>query len=139
MTWAGKSGLSPTLNAVTGSVHGLPIAATGTVHTPSPGTPLSSTIPFLHITGTLDGVPFTVDVALTLSGLNLQSNQSQTFGAVTGSFRGQSVNAVLTSKLASSTLQFKGTIGGDHVSGTIGNAVHRGTRSTAHATFAVTK
>jgi hypothetical protein len=139
VTWAGKSGISPSINSVSGSAHGLPIAATGTVHTPSPGTALSSTIPFLHITGTLDGVPFTVDVALTLSGLNLQSNKSQTFGAVTGSFRGQPVKAVLTSKLSSSTFRFKGTIGGDHVTGAIGKAVHRGNRSTAHATLVVTK
>jgi hypothetical protein len=139
VTWAGTSGISPNLNSVSGSARGLPIAATGTVHTPSPGSSLSSTIPFLHITGTLDGVPFTIEVALTLSGLNLQSNKSQTFGAVTGSFRSQPVHAVLTSTLSSSTFTFKGTIGGDHVSGTVGKAVHRGNRSTAHATFAVTK
>jgi hypothetical protein len=139
VTWVGKSGISPTLNSVRGSAHGLPIAATGTVHTPSPGTPLSSTIPFLHIAGTLDQVPFTVDVSLTLSGVNLQSNKTQTFGAVTGSFRGQPVNAVLTSKLSSSTFQFKGTIGSDHVTGTIGKVVHRGKTSTAHAAFVVTK
>jgi hypothetical protein len=139
VTWAGKSGISPTLNSVSGSAHGLPIAATGTVLTPRPGTPLSSTIPFLHVTGTLDGVPFRVDVSLTLAGVNLQSNKSQTFGAVTGSFRGQSVKAVLTGKPSSSTIHFKGTIGGDHVTGTIGKAAHRGNKSTAHATFAVTK
>jgi hypothetical protein len=139
VSWAGKSGISPTVNAVHGSAHGLPIAATGTVHTPGPGTPLASTIPFLHVTGTLDGVPFTIDVALTLSGVNLQSSKTQTFGAVTGSFRGQSVNAVLTAKVSSSTFQFKGTIGGDHVTGTIGRVVHRGNTSTAHATFALTK
>ena len=47
VTWAGTSGISPNLNSVSGSARGLPIAATGTVHTPSPGSPLSSTIPFL--------------------------------------------------------------------------------------------
>jgi hypothetical protein len=139
VTWVGKSGINPNVNSVSGSAHGLPITATGTVHTPNSGTPLSGTIPFLHITGTLEGVPFTVDVALTLSGLNLQSNKSQKFGAVTGSFRGQSVKAVLTSKPSSSTFQFKGTIGGDHVSGSVGKVAHRGNTSTAHATFAVTK
>ena len=139
VTWSGKSGISPTVNAVRGSAHGLPIAATAAVHTPGPGTPLSSTVPFLHVAGTLDGVAFTVDVALTLSGVDLQSNKPQTFGAVTGSFRGQAVNAVLTAKLSSSTFQFKGTIGSDHVTGTIGKVVHRGNTSTAHATFVVTK
>jgi hypothetical protein len=139
VTWVGKSGINPSLSSVSGSAHGLPIAATGTAHAPSSGTPLSSTFPFLHITGTLDGVPFTLNVALTLSGLNLQSNKSQAFGAVTGSFRGQTISAVLSSKLSSSTLQFKGTIGGDHVTGTIGKVAHHGNRSIAHATFAVTK
>jgi hypothetical protein len=139
VTWAGKSGISPTINTVRGSAHGLAIAATSAAHTPAPGSPLSSTIPFLHITGTLSGVPFRVDVSLTLSGLNLQSNKSQTFGAVTGSFRGQSVKAVLTSKLSASTFRFKGTIGGDHVTGTIGKVVRHGNTSTAHATFDVTK
>ena len=139
MTWSGKSGIAPTVNAVRGSAHGLPIAATTAVHTLGPGTPLSSTVPFLHVTGTLDGVPFTVDVVLTLSGVNLQSNKSQTFGAVTGSFRGQSVNAMLSAKVSSSTLQFKGAIGGDHVTGTIGKVGHRGNTSTARATFVVTK
>ena len=139
MSWFGKGGIAPTVNAVRGSSHGLPIAAAAAVRTPGPGSPLSSTVPFLHVAGTLDGVPFTVDVALTLSGVNLQSNKTQTLGAVTESFRGLSVNAVLTAKVSSSTFHLEGTSGSDHVTGTIGKVVHRANTSTAHATFAVAK
>jgi hypothetical protein len=139
VTWVGKSDINPTVRSISGSARGLAIAATGTVQTPNPSTAISSTIPFVDVKGTLAGASFSVDISLKLSGFNPNSNKSQTFGAVSGSFRGQSVTAVLSGVPTSSTVRFKGTIGGDHVTGTIGKVAHHGNTSTAHATFAVTK
>jgi|HubBroStandDraft_6_1064221.scaffolds.fasta_scaffold1040467_1 hypothetical protein len=98
-----------------------------------------STLPLADIKGTISGTPFSLDVTLNLSGLDLNSNKPVTFGTVTGSFRGQPINAVLTGRRSSITVSFSGTIGGDHVTGTIARVVHHGNRSTAYASFDVTR
>jgi hypothetical protein len=140
VTWTGKGGVNNTINAISGSARGLSIVATGTVPpTPNLGTSAPANLPLADIKGKLAGVSFTVRISLTLSGVNLNSKKPVTFGAVKGSFRGQSVKAVLTGVPSSSTVRFKGTIGSDHVTGTIGRVVHQGSKAIAHATFDVTK
>ena len=140
VTWTGKSVVNNSISSISGSARGLSIVATGTVPTtPTLGTAVPANLPLADVKGKLDGVPFTVDISLTLAGVNLNSKKNVTFGAVSGSFRGQSVQAVLIGVPSSSMVQFKGTIGSDHVTGTIGKVVHRGNTSTAHATFVVTK
>jgi hypothetical protein len=100
---------------------------------------LPSTLPLADIKGTISGTPFSLDVTLNLSGLDLTSNKPVAFGTVTGSFRGQPINAVLTGRRTSSTVSFSGTIGGDQVTGTIARVDHHGNRSTAFASFEVTR
>jgi hypothetical protein len=148
ISWTGSTGLQPTIGPISGSARGLSIAATGVVPTTSSlgnsaqgSTSLSipSSVPVADINGTLAGTPFTLDIALNLSHLNLTSKGVQAFGTVTGSFHGQTVHATLTSRASSSTAQFHGTIGADHVEGTIKKIVHQGMRTTAFATFNVTK
>jgi hypothetical protein len=137
VTWTGKGGVNNTIN---GSARGLPIVASGTVPaTPNLGPSAPSNLPLANVKGTLAGVSFTVHISLTLSGVNLNSKKSVTFGAVTGSFRGQAVKAVLLGVPSSSTVQFKGTIGADHVTGTIAKVIHHGNEAIAHATFDVSK
>lgn len=140
VTWTGKGGVNNTINAIGGSARGLSIVATGTVPaTPNLGSTAPANLPLADVKGTLDGTSFTVDISLTLSGVNLNSKKNVSFGAVNGSFRGQTVKAVLIGVPSSSTVQFKGTIGADHVTGTISKVVHHGNEAIAHATFDVTK
>ncbi|HWD54687.1 MAG TPA: hypothetical protein VG346_06175 [Acidimicrobiales bacterium] len=100
---------------------------------------LPPSLPLADIKGTLNGTPFTLDVTLDLSGLNLTSKKPMTFGAITGSFRGQPIKGVLTGRTTSTTVSFSGTIGSDHVSGTITRVIRRGNTSTGSATFDVTR
>jgi hypothetical protein len=148
ITWSGKSGLAPTISSIHGSARGLAIVATGTVPAPphagnasagSTSVSLPSTLPLADINGTISGTPFSLDATLNLSGLDLSSNKPQTFGAVTGSFRGEPINAVLTGRRSSPTVSFSGTIGSVHVTGTITRVVHHGNTSTGYATFDVTR
>ena len=140
VTWTPKGGVNSAVSSISGSARGLPIVATGTVPaSAATGTSVPSTIPVADVKGRLDGTSFTVNIALTLAGVNLNSKSNVTFGAVSGSFRGQSVKAVLIGVPSSSTVQFKGTLGSDHVTGTISKVVHRGNKAIAHATFDVTK
>jgi hypothetical protein len=148
LSWTGKSGLTPTINSIHGSARGLAIVATGTVPKPphlgdasSDSTSLSlpSTLPLADIKGTISGTSFSLDVSLKLAGLDLTSNKPVTFGAVTGSFRGQPIKAVLTGRRTSNTVSFSGTIGSDHVTGTIIRVVRHGNMSTAYASFDVTR
>lgn len=147
ITWTGQSGLTPTITSVHGAARGLPIVATGTVPKPphlgasagATSVSIPASIPLADIEGSISGTAFTLHVSLTLSGLNLTSNKSQTFGTVTGSFRGQSIKAVLTGRPAASAVSFRGTIGSDHVVGTITRVVHHAKTSTAYATFNVTR
>jgi hypothetical protein len=140
VTWTGKGGVNNTITSISGSARGLSIVASGSVPaTPNLGSSAPSNLPLADVQGTLAGVSFTVHISLTLSGVNLNSKKNVTFGAVTGSFRGQSVKAVLIGVPSSSTVQFKGSIGADHVTGTISKVVHSGNEAIAHATFDVTK
>ena len=148
ISWTGKSGVTPTISSIRGSARGLAIVATGTVPTPphlgnaSPGSTsvsLPSMLPLADIKGTISGTPFSLDVTLNLSGLDLTSNKPVNFGTVTGSFRGQPIKAVLTGRRTSTTVSFSGTIGSDQVTGTINRVVHHGNMSTASASFDVTR
>jgi hypothetical protein len=148
LSWTGKSGVTPTVSSIRGSARGLAIVATGTVPKPrhvgnaSSGSTslfLPPTLPLADIKGTISGTTFSLDVTLTLAGLNLTSNKPVTFGAVTGSFRGQPIKAVLTGRRTSTAVSFNGTIGRDHVTGTIARVVRHGNISTAYASFDVTR
>jgi hypothetical protein len=100
---------------------------------------LPSNLPLANIKGRISGTPFTLDVTFNLSGLDLTSNEPVTFGTVTGSFRGQPIKAVLMGRKTSTTVSFSGTIGSDHVTGTIARVVHHGNLSTGSASFDVTR
>ena len=140
VTWTGKGGVTDSITSISGSARGLTIVASGMVPaTPNLGSSPPANLPVADVKGTLAGASFTVDISLTLSGVNLNSKKNVTFGAVSGSFRGQAVKAVLIGVPSSSTVEFKGTIGADHVTGTISKVVHRGNEAIAHATFDVTK
>jgi hypothetical protein len=149
VSWTGTTnGITPTIGAITGSARGLAIAASGVVpKQPQPDQPtggstslsLPSSLPIADIKGTIAGAPFTLDIVLNLSHLSLTSKAVQTFGTVAGSFRGQPVHATLSGQASSSAAHFKGTIGADHVTGTISKLVHHGKKETAYATFDVTK
>jgi hypothetical protein len=100
---------------------------------------LPSSLPLSDIKGTISGTPFTLDITLNVAALNLASDQPVTFGMVTGSFRGQPINAVLTGRGTSTKVSFSGIIGSDHVTGSIGRLERHGNKSTAYATFDVTR
>ncbi len=146
ISWTGKSGITPTITSIHGSARGLAIVGSATVPKPQLGNgsagstslSLPSTLPLADIKGTISGTPFTLDVTLNLAGLNPNSNGPIAFGSVTGSFRGQPIHAVLTGRRTSTTVSFSGTIGSDHVTGTITRVVHHGQLSTGYATFDVT-
>jgi hypothetical protein len=150
ISWTGNSGITPTINSISGTARGQSIVATGTLPRPSsPGGSSSgstsltipSSLPLADIKGTIGGTPFTVDITLKLSGLSAISHKVETFGSVTGAFRGQPIKATLFVHPPSSLITFTGSIGSDHVTGTIpiNRIVHHGKRSTAYATFDVTK
>jgi hypothetical protein len=148
ISWTGKGGVTPTMSSIRGSARGLAIVATGTAPKPPPignaapgstSVSLPATLPLADIKGTISGTPFSLDVTLKLSGLDLSSNRPVTFGTITGSFRGQSINGVLTGRRTSQTVSFRGTIGSDHVTGTITRVVHHGGTSTGSASFDVTR
>ena len=67
--------------------------------------------------GTIDGSHFTLDIALNLSQLSGSSTGS--LGTISGSFRSQPVNAIITSDPSFNAFDFSGTIGPTHVSGVI--------------------
>jgi hypothetical protein len=102
--------------------------------------PIPSSYPIAEIKGTLDGTSFSLTITLKLSGLSFTPpTKPVTFGSVSGSFHGQPVTAVLIGRTAPSGVTFRGTIGNDHVTGTINRLVRHGKQSTAYATFNVTK
>jgi hypothetical protein len=144
ISWTGKSGIAPTIRSIHGSARGLAIDGSGTVpqppklHTGS-SVSLPPNLPLSDINGTISGTRFSLDITLNVAGLNLSSDQPLTLGMVTGSFRGQPINAVLTGRRTSTTISFSGTIGNDHVTGVIARLVRQGNKSTAYATFDVTR
>ncbi len=146
ISWTGKSGIRPTITSISGKARGFAVLATGRVPKPpslaGSSTPASlpASYPIADIKGTIGGTSFTLDVAINLAGLNANSSTAAALGTVTGTFRGQPIKAVLTAASATSpTVSFSGTIGSDHVTGTIGRIVRHGNRSTATAHFDVTR
>ncbi len=149
ITWTTQSGTSPTTNLISGSARGLRISAKGVVPKSSVlGGARSGSAPqsipthlrIADIKGTIEGTSFSIDISITLPVVtNLGPHKSVTFGAIHGSFRGQAVRAVLTQSSSTSMIGFSGTIGGDHVTGTIDTPVRHGNKSTAHANFDVTR
>jgi hypothetical protein len=148
ITWVGNSGITPTINSIHGSAKGLTVKATGTVppvlrlgQGQSGSTPsIPSSYPIADIRGTLAGTSFSLTITLKLSGLSFSPpTKPITFGSVSGSFHGQPITAVLVGRTAPSGVTFRGTIGNDHVTGTITRLVRHGKQSTAYATFDVTR
>ena len=145
ISWTGKSGITPTISSISGTARGFTVVATGRVPKPpslaNPSTPASvpTSYPIADIKGTIGGTSFTLEVAINLRGVNSNSSARAPFGTVTGTFRGQPIRAVLTASATSQTVSFSGTIGGDHVAGTIGRVVRHGNRSTTTAHFDVTR
>jgi hypothetical protein len=142
ITWTGKSGVTPTINSITGAAGRYSVSAVGHVPRPSVGGGASSTIPsefpLANVAGTLGGTSFTLHIILTLPS-SLTTTKTQSFGLITGTFQNQPVTGTLTANVNSRTFGFKGMIGSLHVSGVISQPVHRGRSATAHATFDVTR
>jgi hypothetical protein len=148
ITWIGKGGIEPTVNSIDGKARSFSVSATdkvpkisgtGGVSNGSSSVPSSipSTFPIADVKGTIGGSQFTLDIALSLSQLSGSSNGS--LGTISGSFRSQPVNAIITSDPASNAFDFSGTIGSRHVSGVIKSVAHHGNSATAHASFDVTR
>ena len=149
ITWTTQSGTSPTTNLISGSARGLRISAKGVVpkssilggaHSGSTPQSIPTHLRIADIKGKIEGTSFSIDISITLPVVtNFEPHKSVTFGAINGSFRGQAVRAVLTQSSSTSMIGFSGTIGGDHVTGTIDTPVRHGNKSTAHAKFDVTR
>jgi hypothetical protein len=144
ITWVGKGGIEPTVNSIVGKAGGLSVSATdkipkipGTGSVSSGPSSIPSDFPLADVKGAIDGSQFSLDIALSLSQLSGSSNGS--LGTISGRFRNQKVNAIITADAASNAFDFSGTIGSLHVSGVIRSVTHRGNSATAHATFDVTK
>lgn len=145
ISWTGKSGITPTINSISGKARGFAVVATGRVpkppslaHSSTPGS-VPASYPIADIKGTIGGTPFTLHVAINLTGLNSNSSTPTALGTVTGTFRGLPIKAVLAASFNSPTVSFSGTVGGDHVTGTIGRVIRHGNTSTATAHFDVTR
>jgi hypothetical protein len=142
ITWTGTTGSRPTIRSITGTAGGYAVAASGHVPTPGPisgtASSLPSQFPIADVVGTIGGTSFTLDVVLNFPS-SLSSNEPQTVGHVTGTFRGQPVTATLTANVNSSSFRFDGAIGTLHVSGVVSQPIHHGHSETAHASFDVTK
>jgi hypothetical protein len=96
-------------------------------------------IPIATVTGSLGGHSFTIHIVLSFDVPSTLTNKSVTLGHVTGTFRGQPVEAKLTANLSASTLlHFSGTIAGHRVAGVIHEPRTHGTTTVAHASFDVT-
>jgi hypothetical protein len=149
ITWTTHTGRNPMTNSISGSARGLRISAKGVVPKSSilGGAPSGSVPPSVpthlriaDIKGTIEGTSFSIDISITLPIVtNRGPHKSVTFGEIKGSFRGQAVRADLTQSSMTSMIGFSGTIGGDHVTGTIDAPVRHGNTSAAHANFDVTK
>jgi hypothetical protein len=148
ITWTGKGGIDPTVNSIAGKAGGLPVSATdkvpkfsgvsgGTSGSSSAPSSIPSQFPIADVNGTIDGSQFSLDIALSLSQLSGSSHGS--LGTISGTFRNQKMNAIITSNAATNTFDFSGTIGSLHVSGIIKSITHHGDSATAHASFDVSK
>jgi hypothetical protein len=149
ITWHSTSS-SDTSNHFSGTVAGIPVAGDAVATPPPFGGPsntspgLPSTLPLARWTGTFEGKPFDLDVALS----NLQS--ADPFSGVgvrvevTGRYGGQPVHmtsAFSAADARSDSLRFTGTVGPYRVTGTVqptgGGSAHPAS-NTARATFVVT-
>jgi hypothetical protein len=146
IVWKGSSGLHPTVTSVRGTAGGYRVVASAT--TPplsgvggslsSGSVSLPSSFTLAHVTGELGGAAFTFDIDLDLA--NAGHGAGARIATVHGSLRGQPVAAtVFTVSARSQFARFRGTIGSDAVSGTIGPPQHRGNTTTAHASFVLTR
>lgn len=148
--WTGRSGVSPTVNSVSGHIGTYSLSATDRVSLPQLGDPqagssrstsspsIPTTFPFGDVEGTIGGTSFRLHITLKVP-TSLPSQGTFTLGTVTGSFRGEPVNGLLTASSSSNTFDVHGTIGSYHVSVTIQQPHHHGNRSVAHASYVVTK
>jgi hypothetical protein len=144
ITWTGRSGDNPTVNAIKGHVGRFDVAASD--HLPrldqgssgSIPTSIPSDIPFGQVKGKIDGASFTLEITLSLAGLT-QSTKSVSLGTVTGSLRNAPIHVRLLGNPQSQSFEFAGTIGSDHVTGTIAGVTHHGSTSEAHASYDVTR
>jgi hypothetical protein len=148
ITWTGKGGIEPTVNSIVGKAGGLTVSATdkvpkfpgvvgGSSGSSSVPSSIPSQFPIADVKGTIDGSQFSLDIALSLSQLSGSSDGQ--LGTVSGTFRNQKMNAIITSDAASNAFDFSGTIGSLHVTGVIKNVTHHGDSATAHASFDVSK
>lgn len=144
ITWTGRSGDNPTVSAIEGHVGRFDVAASDQVPRLDRGssgsvpTSIPSDIPLGQVKGTIDGAPFTLQITLSLAALT-RSTKTVTLGAVVGSFRNEPIHARLLGNPQSQTFGFAGTIGSDHVTGTIAGVTHHGSTSVAHASYDVTR
>jgi hypothetical protein len=146
IVWTGRGGLHPTVTSVRGTAGGYRVVASATIP-PVPGAggsltngsvSVPSSFTLAHVTGQLGGAPFTFDVDLDLAHAGLGSGAP--IATVHGTFRGEPIAATVSAVSARSQfVRFRGTIGPDAVSGTIGPPRHKGNTTTAHASFVVTR
>jgi len=144
VTWTGATGLHPTIKSVAGTIGHKRLAATGSVpdyldHQGLTTSSSSTMMTLATIRGKLGGNPFTI--AITLS-TNPGSDGTSGFAGVTGTFHGLPVSATINppaNHAASGTElgSFSGTIGPQHVRGTIEQPKRSHGYNTAHATFVV--
>jgi hypothetical protein len=152
IVWTGRSGLHPTVTSVSGTAGGYHVVASATTPALSGAAgslttgsvSLPSSVTLAHVTGELGGAAFTFDIDLDLAHAGLGSGSGTGTGTpiatVHGTFRGEPVAATVSAVSARSQfVRFHGTIGPDVVAGTIGPPQHRGTTTTAHASFVVTR
>jgi hypothetical protein len=144
ITWTGKSGLHPTISSVAGTVGRYRVKGSGSLpdyfqHQGLTTTPTGITATLATIHGTLSGTPFTITISLSTVGSTVQSHS---FATVSGSFHGLPVSATIEAPNTQKELlkdlgTFKGTIGSQHVQGTIVKPTSSHGHNTAHATFVV--
>lgn len=143
--WTGKTGLHPTINAVSGSVEQYRVMGSGTLpnyfdHQGLTTTPTGTTATLATIHGTLAGAVFTIAISITAGSPSAQ--QTHSFARVTGTFHGVPVSATIYAPLTTQQLQrdlgtFAGTIGSQQVKGTILKPTNSRGRNTARAVFDV--
>ena len=88
--------------------------------------------------GDAGGSPFTLTINIALSN-GLHPAPGTPFGSVTGTFRGQTVTAMLIPDPPKYQFRFQGSIGSRKVSGIVQNFTRHGHTTTAHATFTVSR
>lgn len=149
ITWTSTS--STTINSVAGEVGRFRVTASdevpswmsppssssgGEVNRPQPNSDGSFPIGVVH--GTLGGKTFTLQMAIVIP-KTYPLHKTILIGKATGSFLGHPIKANVTANSNWPTAHFAGTIGPYNVTGTFGRIQHRGTTSTVHATYIVTR